>query len=62
MANGKYAVPEGRTYLRTSVQLCIVHLVRAALRYVSSEDSKPVARDLKKIYQSATVEEAEAGA
>ena len=25
----------------------------------STEDSKPVARDLKKIYQSATVEEAE---
>lgn len=41
------------------VQLCIVHLVRAALRYVSSEDSKAVAKDLKKIYQSATVSEAE---
>ena len=47
-------------YPQTQVQLCIVHLVRAALRYVSTEDSKPVARDLKKIYQSATVEEAEA--
>jgi len=46
-------------YPQTKVQLCIVHLVRAALRYVSTEDSKPVARDLKKIYQSATVEEAE---
>ncbi len=43
----------------TSVQLCIVHLVRAALRYVSSEDSKQVVRDLKKIYQAATVIEAE---
>lgn len=47
-------------YPQTQVQLCIVHLVRAALRYVSTEDSKPVARDLKKIYGSATVEEAEA--
>jgi transposase-like protein len=47
-------------YPQTSVQLCIVHLVRAALRYVSTEDSKPVARDLKKIYQAATVIEAEA--
>jgi transposase-like protein len=47
-------------YPRTKVQLCIVHLVRAALRYVSTEDSQPVARDLKKIYQAATVEEAEA--
>jgi putative transposase len=46
-------------YPQTSVQLCIVHLVRAALRYVSTEDSKPVANDLKKIYQSATVLEAE---
>lgn len=47
-------------YPKTKVQLCIVHLVRAALRYVSTEDSKEVARDLKKIYQAATVEEAEA--
>ncbi|MEX1223319.1 MAG: IS256 family transposase [Pirellulales bacterium] len=46
-------------YPETQVQLCIVHLVRAALRYVSTEDSKAVARDLKKIYQAATVEEAE---
>ncbi len=47
-------------YPQTSVQLCIVHLVRAALRYVSTEDSKAVAHDLKKIYQAATVIEAEA--
>jgi transposase-like protein len=47
-------------YPQTKVQLCIVHLVRAALRYVSTGDSKPVAADLKAIYQSATVEEAEA--
>jgi transposase-like protein len=46
-------------YPQTSVQLCIVHLVRAALRYVSSQDSKPVIADLKKIYQAATVLEAE---
>jgi transposase-like protein len=46
-------------YPHANVQLCIVHLVRAALRYVSTQDSKPVARDLKKIYQAATVVEAE---
>jgi putative transposase len=46
-------------YPQTKVQLCIVHLVRAALRYVSTQDSHDVARDLKKIYQSATVLEAE---
>ena len=47
-------------YPKTKVQLCIVHLVRAALRYVSTDDSHDVARDLKKIYQSSTVLEAEA--
>lgn len=46
-------------YPQAKVQLCIVHLVRAALKYVTDKDSKPVAADLKKIYQSATVAEAE---
>ena len=45
-------------YPQTRVQLCVVHLVRAALRYVNTEDGKPVARDLKKIYQAATLIEA----
>lgn len=44
---------------QTKVQLCIVHLVRAALRYVTETDSRAVASDLKTIYQSATVLEAE---
>lgn len=44
---------------QTKVQLCIVHLVRAALRYVTETDSREVAADLKAIYQSATVEEAD---
>jgi transposase-like protein len=46
-------------YPQTHVQLCIVHLVRAALRYVSTQDSQPVIADLKAIYQAATVVEAE---
>jgi transposase-like protein len=46
-------------YPQASVQLCLVHLVRAALRYVNTADSKPVVADLKKIYQAATVLEAE---
>ncbi|MFQ5464276.1 MAG: IS256 family transposase [Phycisphaerae bacterium] len=46
-------------YPQAKVQLCIVHLVRAALRYVSSEDRKEVIRDMKAIYQSATLTEAE---
>lgn len=46
-------------YPQTKVQPCIVHLVRAALRYVSSQDSQAVVTDLKKIYKAATVLEAE---
>ena len=46
-------------YPQATVQLCIVHLVRAALRYTTTEDSKLVTADLKKIYQAATVAEAE---
>ena len=46
-------------YPQAKVQLCIVHLVRAALRYVTNDDSKAVVIDLKKIYQAATVEQAE---
>ena len=41
------------------VQLCIVHQVRNSLKYVSYKDRKCVASDLKRIYQSATAEEAE---
>jgi transposase-like protein len=47
-------------YEKAKVQLCVVHLVRSALRYVSDTDSKAVARDLKKIYNAATLPEAEA--
>ena len=46
-------------YPQTTVQLCIVHLVRAALKYVTDKDSRPVAADLKNIYRAATVREAE---
>ena len=46
-------------YPQTQVQLCIVHLVRNALRYVSYKDRRAVVADLKRIYQAATVAEAE---
>jgi len=46
-------------YPEARVQLCIVHLVRAALKYVTLTDTKAVATDLKKIYQAATLPEAE---
>ena len=44
----------------TQIQLCIVHQVRNSLKYVSYKDRKAVAADLKRIYQSATADEAEA--
>lgn len=47
------------TYPQTKVQPCVVHLVRAALKYVSDKDSKEVVQDLKAIYQAATASQAE---
>jgi len=46
-------------YPQTQVQLCIVHMVRNSLNYVSWKERKAVAADLKLIYHAATVEEAE---
>jgi len=43
----------------TQVQLCIVHLVRHSLFYVSHKDRKELAQDLKLIYQAATLEQAD---
>ncbi len=43
----------------TQVQLCLVHLMRHSLSYVSHKDRKEVAQALKDIYQAATAEAAE---
>lgn len=43
----------------TQVQLCLVHMVRHSLKYVTWRQRKEVATDLKAIYQSSTIEEAE---
>ena len=45
---------------QTQVQLCIVHMVRHSLNYVSWKQRKEVADDLKTIYQAPTVEMAAA--
>lgn len=44
---------------RAAVQLCVVHMVRYSLNYVSWKRRPEVAADLKRIYQSATADEAE---
>jgi putative transposase len=45
---------------KAQVQLCIVHMVRNSLRFVSWKQRKEVAADLKVIYQAPTVDQAEA--
>jgi putative transposase len=44
---------------KTQVQLCIVHMMRNSLAFVSWKDRKAIAAGLKAVYQSITVAEAE---
>jgi len=44
---------------KTEVQLCIVHMIRNSLRFVSWKDRKSVAADLKAVYQAVTEEQAQ---
>jgi putative transposase len=46
---------------RTQVQLCIVHLVRYSLNFVSWKERKAVVSDLKAIYKARTESAAEQG-
>jgi putative transposase len=46
-------------YPKAVVQLCIVHMVRHSLNYVSWKRRKEVAADLRRIYTAATAAEAE---
>ena len=60
--DGLKGLPEAvnAVFPKTLTPLCIVHLVRASLRYVNAKDSKAVVAALKRIYQSATVDKAAA--
>ena len=44
---------------QTTVQTCIVHMIRGSLRTVATKERKPVAADLKSIYQAPTAQAAE---
>ena len=46
-------------YPSTQVQLCIVHMVRNSLKYVSWKQRKEMAADLKTIYRASTRDEAQ---
>jgi putative transposase len=48
------------TFPQAEVQLCIVHMIRGSLRFVSWKDRKAVAADLKTVYRSATEEQGQA--
>ena len=48
------------TWPHATVQTCVVHLIRASLRFVSYKDRRQVAAALKLVYTAPTVEAAEA--
>ena len=48
------------TWPQTTVQTCTVHLIRAAMRFISYTDRKRVAAALRPVYTAPTVEAAEA--
>ena len=54
--DGLKGLPEAiaAEYPQTKIQLCIVHMVRNSLKYVSWKDYKAVTASLKEIYHSPT--------
>ena len=59
--DGLKGLPEAVTALfpQTLTQQCIVHLVRASMRYVAAKDMKAVAAALKQVYTAVSIEDAE---
>ncbi len=58
--DGLKGLPEAieATWPQASVQTCVVHLIRASLRYCSYKDRKRIAAALRPIYTAATVDAA----
>jgi putative transposase len=58
--DGLKGLPEAieAVYPKTQVQLCLVHLVRNALRFVSYRDRRALVADLKAVYQAPSAEAA----
>jgi putative transposase len=59
--DGLTGLPEAieATWPHTVVQTCVVHLIRASMRFVSYDARKPLAAALRPIYTAPTVEAAE---
>jgi putative transposase len=60
--DGLKGFPEaiGAVFPNTQVQLCIVHMIRNSLAFVSYKDRRVIVQDLKTIYKAVTAKEAEA--
>ena len=60
VTDGLKGMPEalGAVFPRTTLQTCIVHLIRNSLDYASWKERKPLAAALRPIYAAATAEEA----
>lgn len=60
--DGLKGLPESieATWPQATVQLCVVHLIRASCKYVSRKDRKQLCADLKTVYTAPTVDAAEA--
>ena len=60
VVDGLKGFPEAITaaFPETTVQTCIVHLIRHSMNFCSWKDRKAVAADLRPIYQAPTAEEA----
>jgi len=59
--DGLTGLPEAieAVWPHTTVQTCVVHLIRAAMKFVSYKDRRPMAAALKDIYTAPTVAAAE---
>ncbi len=57
--DGLTGFPEA-TWPDSTVQTCVVHLIRAAMRFVSYKDRKAIAAALKPVYQAADADAARA--
>ena len=59
--DGLKGLPEAieSVFPQAEVQLCIVHMVRNSLKFVSYKDRKKIAADLKNVYRASTVKQAE---
>jgi putative transposase len=59
--DGLKGLPEAieSVFPNAEVQLCIVHMVRNSLKFLSYKDRKKIASDLKEVYRATTVSQAE---